>query len=84
MSQEAINQQPELEWIQMKKSFDDERAHEEGAKEKFVRKFKQNPMVPIGKKKHIDKFNDIKFSFFSFVHFNRMSCNSCCLIIWII
>ncbi|KAG5682721.1 hypothetical protein PVAND_012055 [Polypedilum vanderplanki] len=50
MAQEAtIAKQPELEWIQMKKDFDNERAHEEeSAKEKFIRKFKQNPLVPIG------------------------------------
>lgn len=40
---------PELEWIQMKKDFDSERANEETAKEKFMRKFKANPLVPIGK-----------------------------------
>jgi ribosomal protein L39E len=47
MSQEVVKQ-PELEWIQMKKEFDIEHAKEEGAKEKFIRKFKQNPLVPVG------------------------------------
>lgn len=50
MTQESVvHNTPELEWIQMKKDFDTERAHEESGKEKFIRKFKQNPLVPIGK-----------------------------------
>lgn len=51
MSQSKVEQkQPELEWIQMKKDFDRERfEEEEGGLEKLKRKFKQNPLVPIGK-----------------------------------
>ncbi|XP_070495730.1 HIG1 domain family member 2A, mitochondrial [Chironomus tepperi] len=48
MTQQEAHSQPELEWIQMKKDFDSERANEETAKEKFIRKFKANPLVPIG------------------------------------
>lgn len=47
-AQGAAKETPELEWIQMKKDFDLERANEESAKDKFIRKFKQNPLVPIG------------------------------------
>lgn len=48
MSSSAASQ-PELEWIQMKKDFDAERIDGvETAREKFMRKFKQNPLVPIG------------------------------------
>ena len=40
----------ELEWIQMKKEFDvQRRGEEESGLEKLKRKFKQNPLVPIGK-----------------------------------
>lgn len=41
--------QPELEWIQMKKDFDADREFVESPQGKFIRKFKQNPLVPIGK-----------------------------------
>lgn len=53
MSQPNVkdNQHPELEWIQMKKDFDSARIlQEEGGIAKFKRKFKENPLVPIGKK----------------------------------
>lgn len=40
--------QPELEWIQMKKEFDADK-QVESPQDKFMRKFKQNPLVPIGK-----------------------------------
>lgn len=44
------DQQPELEWIQMKKDFDLARVQEEeGGIAKFKRKFQENPLVPIGK-----------------------------------
>lgn len=36
----------QLEWIQMRKDFNED--HNETAREKFMRKFKQNPLVPIG------------------------------------
>lgn len=51
MSQAKIEEnQPELEWIQMKKDFDLERVEfEEGGIAKFKRKFMENPLVPIGK-----------------------------------
>lgn len=50
MAQSKVNDQPELEWIQMKKDFDMERLQaEEGGIAKFKRKFKENPLVPIGK-----------------------------------
>lgn len=41
----SINQQ-ELEWIQMRKDFNEDKI--ETSREKFMRKFKQNPLVPIG------------------------------------
>lgn len=36
----------QLEWIQMRKDFNEDRI--ESPREKFMRKFKQNPLVPIG------------------------------------
>ena len=43
------DKQPELEWIQMKKDFDLQRfEEEEGGLAKLKRKFKENPLVPIG------------------------------------
>lgn len=39
--------QGELEWIQMRKHLLNEEL--ETPKEKFIRKFKQSPLVPIGK-----------------------------------
>ena len=39
----------ELEWIQMRKDFDADRQGIETTREKFMRKFKSNPLVPIGK-----------------------------------
>lgn len=55
MSQSKISeQQPELEWIQMKKDFDSQRlSEEEGGIAKFKRKFMENPMVPLGKKNEL-------------------------------
>jgi Hypoxia induced protein conserved region len=43
-----VAEQPELEWIQMKKEFDSERFEPESGKDKLIRKFKENPFVPIG------------------------------------
>lgn len=37
----------ELEWIQMRKDFDKDQI--ETGQEKFMRKFKQNPLIPVGK-----------------------------------
>lgn len=42
----ASASQPELEWIQLKKDFDADRV--ESPQDKFIRKFKQNPLVPLG------------------------------------
>lgn len=36
----------ELEWIQMRKDFDADGM--ESPRDKFMRKFKQNPLVPVG------------------------------------
>lgn len=44
---ESSSSSPELEWIQMRRDFDKDRI--ETGKEKFIRKFKQNPLIPIGK-----------------------------------
>jgi hypothetical protein len=38
----------QLEWIQMKSDFDKDRQGIETTREKFMRKFKSNPLVPIG------------------------------------
>lgn len=38
----------ELEWIQMRRDFDADRQGIETTKEKFLRKFKSNPLVPVG------------------------------------
>lgn len=46
MTQSTPANTPELEWIQMRKDFDKEQI--ETGKEKFIRKFKQNPLIPIG------------------------------------
>lgn len=43
---EPASTSPELEWIQMRKDFDKDQI--ETGKEKFIRKFKQNPLIPIG------------------------------------
>ena len=43
----AATADSDLEWIQMRRDFNEIQV-ESGA-QKFVRKFKQNPMVPIGK-----------------------------------
>lgn len=40
---------PELEWIQMRRDFDADRQGIETTREKFLRKFKSNPLVPVGK-----------------------------------
>lgn len=47
MAQPNAVSQPELEWIQMRKDFSEDQI--ETSREKFLRKFKQNPLVPIGK-----------------------------------
>lgn len=46
MTQSTPANTPELEWIQMRKDFDKDQI--ETGKEKFIRKFKQNPLIPIG------------------------------------
>lgn len=42
----STSSQPELEWIQMRQDFDKDKM--ESPRDKFLRKFKQNPLVPIG------------------------------------
>lgn len=48
MTQESSSAQtnPELEWIQMKRAIGS--VEVETSSEKFMRKFKSNPLVPIG------------------------------------
>lgn len=41
-----IEQNPELEWIQMRRAIGSVDA--ETTREKFIRKMKSNPLVPIG------------------------------------
>lgn len=55
MTQPTPANTPELEWIQMRKDFDKDQI--ETGKEKFIRKFKQNPLIPIGEsvfRAHLD------------------------------
>jgi hypothetical protein len=44
----AATGQAELEWIQMRRDFDADRQGIETTREKFLRKFRSNPLVPVG------------------------------------
>lgn len=47
MSQQKPTNPSELEWVQLQKDMDKMRG--ETAREKFVRKVTENPIVPVGK-----------------------------------
>lgn len=42
----AAQSDPELEWIQMRRQINSVDA--ETTREKFARKFKENPLIPVG------------------------------------
>lgn len=63
MSKSNATDEEEFDWVQFKKDYAVTRV--ETQKEKFVRKFKENPMVPIGKVytgKKITKFSVLRLS----------------------
>ncbi|XP_067000928.1 HIG1 domain family member 2A, mitochondrial [Anabrus simplex] len=45
--EESLGLEPEFDWLQLKQDIDS-RVNQETTREKFVRKFKENPLVPIG------------------------------------
>jgi hypothetical protein len=51
MSNPASTPPPDLDWIQLRKDYAS--LMPETSKEKMVRKLKENPLVPIGKKKYL-------------------------------
>lgn len=65
----------ELDWIQLRK---DMGPIGENFADKFMRKVKENPVVPVGKFQPKDCLHSHKTLFF------RMSCYNMCLRIWIV